>query len=122
MGYTPGRGLGKTIEGRLEPVSWLLLPKSISLDTAMAMREKRLLNYKKYSTDSERKVKKRQSSEKLNVVEFVSSTLSQEVAVRLCKKLGMTEPSSVDSKEKPIKSLDGVQVCFSFFYCSFYFS
>ena len=40
MGYTPGKGLGKEGEGRVDPVPAYLYPPGVSLDRCMELRER----------------------------------------------------------------------------------
>ncbi|XP_030647440.1 zinc finger CCCH-type with G patch domain-containing protein [Chanos chanos] len=94
MGYEFGKGLGKSLEGRVEPVQALVLPKGRSLDQCAEFTQKKTQAAlaKDGSTGTKRKQKKRQiSSQKTqhNVFDFLNS------------KLGDAEPAASPQQSLP---------------------
>ncbi|XP_076880807.1 zinc finger CCCH-type with G patch domain-containing protein [Brachyhypopomus gauderio] len=79
MGYELGKGLGKTLSGRVEPVQAVVLPQGRSLDQCaeLTLRKTRAAVSKENPTTGKRKTKRKRTSasSKPNVFDFLNSKL-----------------------------------------------
>ncbi|XP_026862696.2 zinc finger CCCH-type with G patch domain-containing protein [Electrophorus electricus] len=79
MGYELGKGLGKTLSGRVEPVQAVVLPKGRSLDQCaeVTLRKTRAAITKENPALGKRKTKRKQTStsSRPNVFDFLNSKL-----------------------------------------------
>ncbi|MCJ8737912.1 hypothetical protein PDJAM_G00029490 [Pangasius djambal] len=97
MGYELGKGLGKTLSGRVEPVQAVVLPKGCSLDQCaeLTQRKTRAATAKNNPASSKRKMKRKRTSTSTrpDVFDFLNS------------KLGDSSPSA----PAPSCSISGVE-------------
>ncbi|KAI5101851.1 zinc finger CCCH-type with G patch domain-containing protein, partial [Silurus meridionalis] len=82
MGYELGKGLGKTLSGRVEPVQAVVLPKGRSLDQCaeLTLRKTRAAIAKNNPADSRKRRTKRKrtsTSTKSDVFDFLNSKLGE---------------------------------------------
>ncbi|KAJ8945820.1 hypothetical protein NQ314_009042 [Rhamnusium bicolor] len=70
MGYIVGTGLGRNAEGRIDPITAVILPSGKSLDYCMTLREQAGGDKNLFSKAYERK------SKEVNVFNFINETLS----------------------------------------------
>lgn len=79
MGYELGKGLGKTLSGRVEPVQAVVLPKGRSLDICAELTQRKTAAAiaKNNPTSHKRKAKKKKASTSTrhNVFDFLNSKL-----------------------------------------------
>ncbi|XP_036441727.1 zinc finger CCCH-type with G patch domain-containing protein [Colossoma macropomum] len=79
MGYELGKGLGKTLSGRVEPVQAVVLPKGRSLDQCaeLTQRKTRAAIGKDNPVSGKRKIKRKRTSTSTrpNVFDFLNSKL-----------------------------------------------
>ncbi|KAK3533484.1 hypothetical protein QTP70_023368 [Hemibagrus guttatus] len=79
MGYELGKGLGKTLSGRVEPVQAVVLPKGCSLDQCVELtqRKTRAAVAKNNPVSAKRKMKRKRPSvsTRPDVFDFLNSTL-----------------------------------------------
>ncbi|KAL7867304.1 hypothetical protein AOLI_G00151180 [Acnodon oligacanthus] len=79
MGYELGKGLGKTLSGRVEPVQAVVLPKGRSLDQCaeLTQRKTRAAIGKDSLVSGKRKIKRKRTSTSTrpNVFDFLNSKL-----------------------------------------------
>lgn len=79
MGYELGKGLGKTLSGRVEPVQAVVLPKGHSLDICAELTQRKTAAAiaKNNPTSHKRKAKKKKASTSTrhNVFDFLNSKL-----------------------------------------------
>uniref|UniRef100_W5LH26 Zinc finger CCCH-type with G patch domain-containing protein n=1 Tax=Astyanax mexicanus TaxID=7994 RepID=W5LH26_ASTMX len=82
MGYELGKGLGKTLSGRVEPVQAVVLPKGRSLDQCaeLTQRKTHAAIAKDNPTSGKRKIKrkKKSTSTRPNVFDFLNSKLGDD--------------------------------------------
>ncbi|XP_073682235.1 zinc finger CCCH-type with G patch domain-containing protein isoform X2 [Garra rufa] len=79
MGYEPGKGLGKTLSGRVEPVQAVVLPKGRSLDICAELTQRKTAAAIAKNNPASRKTKakkrKASTSTRHNVFDFLNSKL-----------------------------------------------
>ncbi|KAI7795481.1 zinc finger CCCH-type with G patch domain-containing protein [Triplophysa rosa] len=82
MGYELGKGLGKTLSGRVEPVQAVVLPKGNSLDQCAELTQRKtaaaIAKDNPASRKPKAKKKKASVSTRHNVFDFLNSKLSDE--------------------------------------------
>lgn len=84
MGYELGKGLGKTLSGRVEPVQAVVLPKGHSLDQCAQLTQRKtaaaIAKDNPASRKPKAKKKKASVSTRRNVFDFLNSKLSSQPA------------------------------------------
>ncbi|PNF16311.1 hypothetical protein B7P43_G10830 [Cryptotermes secundus] len=98
MGYVMGTGLGRSGEGRLEPVEALVFPAGKSLDHCMALREKaggdmnlfkveKRLRRLQQKHDQQNQKQYERDNQRTNVFDFINSKLGDKTGLQQTKLL-----------------------------------
>jgi hypothetical protein len=111
MGYTPGKGLGRMGEGRLEPVEVVVLPQgNVSLDLVMKLREKQLLKKqkqnKKLKQQNAIKTESDIKNDDLNVFEFINQKLAKSEPSKTSDELKSPPNSSKKPRDLNVQMLE----------------